>query len=145
MHRFKNFPRGSMPPNPPSNTHGFAMRSICRFATCKFPNLEKKFLAPPSQILGTPLSLLLRLLVLWRLEMGGIGCAKILQKIMGALSDVIKINKFCGVGGVWGHWGGAKILQKIMVPPLSVIKINKYCSVGQGRQTGGGWGGLNPP
>ena len=30
--------------------------AACRFATCKFPNLTtKKFLAPPSQILGTPL------------------------------------------------------------------------------------------
>ena len=27
----------------------------CRFATCKFSNLKKKILAPPSQILGTPL------------------------------------------------------------------------------------------
>ena len=37
---------GSMPPNPP------AMRMAspcakCRFATCKFPNLEKIFLPPP--------------------------------------------------------------------------------------------------
>ena len=30
--------------------------AACRFATCKFPNLKKKFLGPPpSQILGTPL------------------------------------------------------------------------------------------
>ena len=49
LHRFKKFSRGSMPPNPPSNAHGFA--------TCKFPNLKKKFLGPPpSQILGTPLA-----------------------------------------------------------------------------------------
>ena len=51
LRRFKKISRGSMPPNPPSNAHGFAMRS----ATCKFPNLKKKFLPPPSQILGTPL------------------------------------------------------------------------------------------
>ena len=39
---------GGMPPNPASKAHGFA--------TCKFPNLKKKFLPPPpSQILGTPL------------------------------------------------------------------------------------------
>ena len=30
--------------------------AACRFATCKFPNLKKKFLGPPPcQILGTPL------------------------------------------------------------------------------------------
>ena len=29
--------------------------AACRFATCEFPNLKKKFLAPPSQILRTPL------------------------------------------------------------------------------------------
>ena len=63
-------------------------------------------------------------------------CAKILQKIMTPM----KINKYCGVGGVCvggggGHWRGAKILQKIMVPPISVIMINKYGGVGGG---GGG-------
>ena len=37
-----------MPPNPPSKAHGFA--------TCNFPNLKKKIIAPPPcQILGTPL------------------------------------------------------------------------------------------
>ena len=60
------------------------------------------------------------------------GGAKILQKIM----TPIKINTYCGVGGVCGevggHWGNAKILQKIMVPPLSVIMMNKYCGVGGG-------------
>ena len=30
---------GGMPPNPPTKTHGFA--------TCKFPNLKKKIIAPP--------------------------------------------------------------------------------------------------
>ena len=29
--------------------------AACRFATCKFPNLKKKFLAPPCHILGAPL------------------------------------------------------------------------------------------
>ena len=47
LHHFKKISRGSMPPNPPSTAHGFA--------TCKFPNLKKMFLAPPSQIPGTPL------------------------------------------------------------------------------------------
>ena len=65
----------------------------------------------------------------------GEGGAKILQKIM----TPIKINKYCGVGGVCGggggHWGSTKILQKIIVPSLSVIMINKYCGVGGG---GGG-------
>ena len=35
---FNFFPRGGIPPNPPSKAHGFA--------TCKFPNL-KKILGPP--------------------------------------------------------------------------------------------------
>ena len=39
LHHFKKFSRGSMPPNPPSNAHGFA--------TCKFSNLKKKILGPP--------------------------------------------------------------------------------------------------
>ena len=53
---FKKNSLGGMPPNPPSKAHGFAMRSICRFATCKFPNLTKKNSGPPPyQILGTPL------------------------------------------------------------------------------------------
>ena len=38
LHRLKKFSRGGMPPNPPSNAHE---------ATCKFPNLKKKFLGPP--------------------------------------------------------------------------------------------------
>ena len=42
--------------------------------------------------------------------------------------SVIKIVKYCGVGGGGGAMGGAKILQKIMAPPLSVIKIEQYCS-----------------
>ena len=42
--------------------------------------------------------------------------------------SVIKINKYCGVGGGGGvAWGGAKILQKIMASSLFAIKINKYC------------------
>ena len=52
---FKKNSLGSIPPNLPSNAHGFAMRSICRFAKCKFKNRKKKILATPSQILGTPL------------------------------------------------------------------------------------------
>ena len=44
-----------MPPNPPSYTHGFAMHSMS-FRDMQIPKSEKKnFLAPPSQILGTPL------------------------------------------------------------------------------------------
>ena len=69
--------------------------------------------------------------------MGG-GAAKILQKIMAPPPSVIKMVKYCGVGG---GGGGAKILQKIMVPPLSVIKMVKYCGVGGG---GGHWGRQNP-
>ena len=34
LHRFKKISRGSMPPNPPNNAHGF-------------PNRKKKFLPPP--------------------------------------------------------------------------------------------------
>ena len=56
LHRFKKFSRGSMPPNPPSNAHGFAMRSMS-LRDMQIPKSEQKnFLAPPSQILGTPLT-----------------------------------------------------------------------------------------
>ena len=53
LHRFKKISRGSMPPNP------LAMRmaspcAACRFATCKFPNLKKNFLAPPPKSWGRP-------------------------------------------------------------------------------------------
>ena len=44
-----------MPPNPPSNAHGFAMRSMS-LRDMQIPNSEKKIIGPPpSQILGTPL------------------------------------------------------------------------------------------
>ena len=47
LHRFKKFSRGSMPPNPPSNAHGFAMRSMS-LRDMQIPKSEKKkFLAPP--------------------------------------------------------------------------------------------------
>ena len=42
--QFKKNYRGSMPPNPPTRAHGFA--------TCKFPNLKKKFLPP--QVVPNP-------------------------------------------------------------------------------------------
>ena len=62
LHRFKKFSRGSMPPNPPSNAHGFAMRSMS-LRDMQIPKSEKKILGPPpSQILGTPLKYLT---VLW--------------------------------------------------------------------------------
>ena len=46
LHRFKNFSRGSMPPNPPSNAHGFAMRSMS-LRDMQIPKSEKKKLLPP--------------------------------------------------------------------------------------------------
>ena len=56
LHRLKKFSRGSMPPNPPSNAHGFAMRSMS-LRDMQIPKSEKKISwPPPSQILGTPLS-----------------------------------------------------------------------------------------
>ena len=57
LHHFKFFSRGSMPqPEPPSGkVHGFAICPACRFARCKFPNLEKNPW-PPSRILATPLA-----------------------------------------------------------------------------------------
>ena len=55
LHRFKKFSRGSMPPNPPRNAHGFAMRSMS-LRDMQIPKSEKKnSWPPPSQILGTPL------------------------------------------------------------------------------------------
>ena len=46
MHRFKKFSRGGMPPNPPSNAHGFAMRSMS-LRDMQIPKSEKKILGPP--------------------------------------------------------------------------------------------------
>ena len=55
LHHLKKISRGSMPPNPPNNVHGFAMRSMS-LRDMQIPKSEeKKFLAPPFQILGTPL------------------------------------------------------------------------------------------
>ena len=62
--------------------------------------------------------------------------------------SVIKIVKYCGVGGGGGGvWviGGAKILQRLKKSykklwrplALSVIKIEQYC----GAKGGGPWGG----
>ena len=46
-----------MPPNPPNKAHGFAMRSMS-LCDMQIPKSgKKKFLAPPCQILGTPLSI----------------------------------------------------------------------------------------
>ena len=77
---------------------------------------------------GAPsLSLSLRLL---SIVTSGEGGAKMLQKIMVPPLSVIKINKYCSVGG------GAALRERYNTtkdngapPPLSVIKINKYCSV----------------
>ena len=41
-------------PEPPSKAHGFAMRSMS-LRDMQISKSQKKFLAPPSQILGTPL------------------------------------------------------------------------------------------
>ena len=46
LHRFKKFSRGSMPPNPPSNAHGFAMRSMS-LRDMQIPKSEKKISWPP--------------------------------------------------------------------------------------------------
>ena len=60
---------------------------------------------------------------------GVVRVAKILQKIMAPPLSVIKMVKYCSVGGGGGI---AKIPQKLMAPPLSVIKMGKYCGVGGG-------------
>ena len=46
LHRFKKFSRGSMPPNPPSNAHGFAMRSMS-LRDMQIPKSEKIISWPP--------------------------------------------------------------------------------------------------
>ena len=43
---FKKIFSGSMPPNPPSNAHGFAMRSMS-LRDMQIPKSEKKILGPP--------------------------------------------------------------------------------------------------
>ena len=53
--------------------------------------------------------------------------------------SVIKIVKYCGVGGAGegGYWGRAEILQKVIPAPLYVSKIVKYCGVWGGALGGG--------
>ena len=46
LHRLKKFSRRSMPPNPPSNAHGFAMRSMS-LRDMQTSKSEKKILGPP--------------------------------------------------------------------------------------------------
>ena len=48
---------GGMPPNPPSKAHDFAMRSMSLRDMQIFKSQKKNSWPPPSQILGTPLSL----------------------------------------------------------------------------------------
>ena len=43
---FKKFSRGGMPPNPPNNAHGFAMRSMS-LRDMQIPKSEKKISCPP--------------------------------------------------------------------------------------------------
>ena len=51
----KNF-LGGLYPRTPLAKRMASPCAACRFVTCKFQNLKKKkFLAPPYQILGTPL------------------------------------------------------------------------------------------
>ena len=71
-----------MPPNPLAKRMALPC-AACRFATCKFPNLEKKFLPPPCQILGTPLKLLVHTLVMVRLDYCNV-------LLCGAREDVIR-------------------------------------------------------
>ena len=44
-----------MPPNPPSNAHGKAMRSMS-LRDMQISKSEKKIIGPYSQMLGTPLN-----------------------------------------------------------------------------------------
>ena len=46
LHRFKKFSRGSMPPNPPSNAHSFAMHSMS-LRDMQILKFEKKNSWPP--------------------------------------------------------------------------------------------------
>ena len=47
LHCFKKISRGGVPPNPPSNAHGFAMRSMSLRDMQIRKSEKKKFLAPP--------------------------------------------------------------------------------------------------
>ena len=121
-------------------------------------------MAPPSPF---PVIKIVSKYIVASREGGGIGGgAKILQKIMAPPLSVIKIVKYCGVGGValgaiksykdhgapspchqdivasgegraLGGGGAPKSYKKIMAPPLSVINIVKYCVVGGGGGIGG--------
>ena len=69
----------------------------------------------------------------------GGGRAKILQKIIAPPLSVIKIVKYCGVGGVVG---GALKSYKDMAPPLFDIKI--VISIAVSGEGGGNGGRQNP-
>ena len=70
---------------------------------------------------------------------GGIAGRQNTTKDNGAPLSVIKIVKYCGVGGGGGALiRGRKNPTQIMAPPLPVIKIVKYCDVWRGGHWGGG-------
>ena len=52
---FKYFLGGGHAPEPPIKAHGFAMRTIS-LRDMQISKSQKKIIAPPSQILGTPLN-----------------------------------------------------------------------------------------
>ena len=52
-HQIAPFIKPLEPQNPPSKAHGFAMRSMS-LRDMQISKSQKKFLPPPSQILGTP-------------------------------------------------------------------------------------------
>ena len=47
LHHFKKFSREGACPRTPLAKRMASPCAACRFATCKFPNLKKKILAPP--------------------------------------------------------------------------------------------------
>ena len=62
----KNF-SGGIPPNPPNKAHSFAMRSMSLRDMQISKSKKKKFLAPPSQILGTPLLVYIHVYIIYLL------------------------------------------------------------------------------
>ena len=57
--------------------------AACRFATCKLPNLKKKFLGPPpSQILGTPLLLTDDLQLAYKSKTSTVQCISTITEII---------------------------------------------------------------
>ena len=74
LHRYKKIFSGGACPQTPLAMRMASPCAACRFATCKFPNLKKKFLGPPLPNPGDAPELYCNYVVVMRGWGGGGGC-----------------------------------------------------------------------